>query len=71
MPTYKVQIKQEVTEIYEYTIQANNEEQARETAYSVYDSGDASHLGVVLSSSQWTSDEYNEISSLEELISEE
>ena len=44
-------------------------EQAREAAYSAYQEEESSS-GIVLSSSQWNSDEYNEISHVEE-ISEE
>ena len=69
MPTYRIQIKQEVVEIHEYTIQAETEEQARETAYSAYQE-EESNSGIVVSSSQWNSDEYNEISHVEK-ISEE
>ena len=70
MPTYRIQITQEIVEIHEYTIEADTEEQARQTAYSAYDGEDYSETGTLLSSNQWNSEENNEITSVHEVTSD-
>ena len=67
MPKYQVQITQEIVEVHQYTIEADSEDQARETAYSIYDGGAGSESGVLLSSTQWTGEEHNEITSVHEI----
>jgi len=67
MPTYRIQITQEIIEVHEYTIEADTEDQARETAYSVYEGADHSQTGTLISSTQWNSEENNEITSVQEV----
>ena len=67
MPKYCIQITQEVLTIHQYTIEADSEEQARALAYSVYDGTDDAEMGTLLDSTQWESEENNDITSVQEL----
>ncbi len=70
MPKFKIQIKEELTEIHQWTIEADTEDDARATAYEMYNvQDDADAPGTVIEGVTWNSETYAEISHVKVLDS--